>query len=88
MIGRRAKFGVIWPSVNLCRFAKAQDRKEAGGILPSCIGLRPLEVLPILECDLGKSVLSSHQAALWMLFRLCGNPALGSRCDFGSLFSK
>jgi maleate cis-trans isomerase len=72
----------------LYRFAKAQDRKEADGIFLSCMGLRTLEVLPMLERDLGKPVLSSNQVTLWMLFRLCGIPTLDNRCDFGSLFSK
>jgi maleate cis-trans isomerase len=72
----------------LYRFAKAQDRKEADGLFLSCMGLRTLEVLPRLERDLGKPVLSSNQVTLWMLFRLCGIPTLDIRCDFGSLFSK
>jgi maleate cis-trans isomerase len=72
----------------LYRFAKAQDRKEADGIFLSCMGLRTLEVLPVLERDLGKPVLSSNQVTLWMLFRLCGVPASDNRCDFGSLFRK
>jgi maleate cis-trans isomerase len=70
------------------RFAKAQDRKEADSIFLSCMGLRTLEVLSILERDLGKPVLSSNQVTLWMLFRLCSIPASDNRCDFGSLFKK
>lgn len=70
----------------LYRFAKAQDRKGAQAIFLSCMGLRTLEILPVLERDLGKPVLSSNQVTLWMLHRLCTIPASGIRCDFGSLF--
>jgi len=63
-------------------------RKEADGIFLSCMGLRTPEVLPRLERDLGKPVLSSNQVILWMLFRLCAIPTLDIRCDFGSLVSR
>lgn len=70
------------------RFAKTQDRKEAGALFMSCMGLRTLEVLPRLERDLGKPVLSSNQVTLWKLFRMCGIPRSDIKCDFGSLFQK
>jgi maleate isomerase len=70
------------------RFARAQDRKEADALFLSCMGLRTLEILPRLERDLGKPVLSSNQVTLWMLFRLCGIPSSDIRCDFGSLFKE
>ncbi len=70
------------------RFARAQDREEADALFLSCMGLRTLEILPRLECDLGKPVLSSNQVTLWMFFRLCGIPGSDLRCDFGSLFHK
>ena len=52
----------------LYRFAKAQDRDEADALFLSCMGLRTLEVLPRLERELGKPVLSSNQVSLWKLF--------------------
>ena len=70
----------------LYRFAKAQDRKEAGGLFLSCMGLRTLEILPRLEDELGKPVISSNQATLWKLFQMCNIPGADIRCDFGSLF--
>ncbi len=70
----------------LYRFAKAQDHKEAQAMFLSCMGLRTLEVLPRLERDLGKPVLSSNQVTLWMLLRLAGIPVSDIRRDFGSLF--
>lgn len=70
------------------RFAKAQDKEEADALFLSCMGLRTLEVLPKLERDLGKPVLSSNQVTLWKLFMLCGIPCSDIRCDFGSLFGQ
>lgn len=84
-LGLRAGVGEVIPEI-FYRFAKAQDRKEADVLFLSCMGLRTLEVLPRLEQDLGKPVLSSNQASLWMLFRLCDIPGTDIRCDFGSLF--
>ena len=72
----------------LYRFARAQDRKEADALFLSCMGLRTLEVLPKLELDLGKPVLSSNQVSLWKLCMLCGIPCSDIRCDFGSLFGR
>ena len=70
----------------LYRFAKAQDDKESQALFLSCMGLRTLEVLPRLEQDLGKPVISSNQVTLWKLFRLCGIPCSDIRRNFGSLF--
>ena len=75
-------------SETLYRFAKAQDRKEAEALFLSCLGLRTIEIIPKLEQDLGKPVLSSNQVTLWMLFRMCTIPGSDIRCDFGSLFKK
>ncbi|OPY76300.1 MAG: Arylmalonate decarboxylase [Syntrophorhabdus sp. PtaU1.Bin153] len=72
----------------LYRFAKDQDRDEADALFLSCMGLRTLEVLPRLENDLGKPVLSSNQVTLWKLFKLCGIPCSDIRRDFGSLFTR
>jgi maleate isomerase len=68
------------------RFVKAQDRKGADGMFLSCMGQRTLEILPRLEDELGKPVISSNQATLWKLFKLCSIPGSDIRCDFGSLF--
>jgi maleate isomerase len=70
------------------RFAKAQDRKGADALFLSCMGLRTLEVLPALERDLGKPILSSNQVTLWKLLTMCRIPCSDIRCDFGSLFSR
>ena len=86
-LGLRVGVGDVVPET-LYRFAKAQDRKDADVLFLSCMGLRTLEVLPRLERDLSKPVLSSNQASLWMLFRLCGIPGTNIRCDFGSLFKE
>jgi len=83
-LGRRRLVGEIHPEI-LYHFAKAQDRMEADALFLSCMGLRTLEVLPRLEYDLGKPVLSSNQVSLWMLLRLCHIPGSEIRCNFGSL---
>jgi maleate cis-trans isomerase len=78
--------GQVTPET-LYRFAKEQDRKEADALFLSCMGLRTLEVLPRLERDLGKPVLSSNQVSLWKLCQLTHIPGTEIRCSFGSLFS-
>jgi maleate isomerase len=67
-------------------FAKSQDRPNADILFLSCMGLRSLEILPRLEQDLGKPVLSSNQVTLWELMNLAGLPTDVITRDFGSLF--
>jgi len=67
-------------------FAKSQDRPNADILFLSCMGLRTLEILPRLEQDLGKPVLSSNQVSLWELLNLAGLPTDIITRDFGSLF--
>ena len=81
------RVGQVTPE-GLYRFAKEQDRKEADALFLSCMGLRTLEVLPRLEQDLGKPVLSSNQVSLWKLFQMTHVPGTEIRCNFGSLFMK
>ncbi|MFC1816259.1 aspartate/glutamate racemase family protein [Thermodesulfobacteriota bacterium] len=67
-------------------FVREHYRKEADAIFLSCMGLRTLEIIPTLEDDLQKPVISSNQATFWKLFRMCGIPVSEIKCDFGSLF--
>jgi maleate isomerase len=67
-------------------FARRQDRPDADLIFLSCMGLRTLEILPRLEQDLGKPVLSSNQVTLWELLKLAGLPTDIITRDFGALF--
>ena len=45
---------------------------EADGMIVSCTDFRTLEILPRLEAELGKPVISSNLATLWMALRAAG----------------
>lgn len=48
------------------------DSQEAEGIFVSCTDFKTVDILEILEEDLGKPVISSNQATMWKLLRLSG----------------
>ena len=50
--------------------AKKVDRKDADGVFISCTSFRTIEILDSLENDLGKPVISSNQALMWMLLKM------------------
>ena len=56
----------------LYRNAKKLDRKAAEVFFLSCMGLATLELVPVLEEDLGMPVITSHQASLWACLRHAG----------------
>lgn len=66
--------------------AVAADQKEADALFVSCTALPALDVIPEIEERLGKPVVTSNQAAGWLLTRLGGltdhRPA-----GFGKLYS-
>jgi len=51
-------------------FAKKVDSPDAEGLFISCTDFRTIEILETLEKDLGKPVISSNQATLWMALRI------------------
>ena len=51
---------------------RSVDVKEAQGMVVSCTDLRTQEILPRLETELGKPVISSNLATLWMALRSAG----------------
>ncbi len=53
-------------------FAKKVDRKEADCLFISCTDFAAIEVLNILEQDLGKPVMSSNTASLWGMLKKLG----------------
>jgi len=63
--------GLLEPYVAY-KLAKDLDSPEADGVLISCTGLRTIECLDALEENLGKPVISSNQATLWMALRRMG----------------
>lgn len=52
------------------QLAKEADSRRADAIFISCTNFRSVEVLPILEQDLGKPVVSANQVTVWDLLRL------------------
>ncbi len=69
------------------RFAKGLARPGMDALFMSCMGLRTLEIIPILERDLGCPVLSSNQVTMWALLRLAGVREPGLEKWFGSLMA-
>jgi len=67
-----------WPYVSrtpaevVYRLARKVDRPEADAVLISCSDFPTLGVLPKLEEELGKPVVTSNQATLWSALRAAG----------------
>ena len=51
------------------RLAKKVDVPEADAVFISCTSVRPIEIIEVLEKDLGKPVISSNQATIWAALR-------------------
>lgn len=66
------------------RLAKQLDRADIDGILISCTDFRTVNILELLERDIGKPVISSNQATLWVCLRLA--KIKDAVAGFGSLF--
>lgn len=58
------------PPGEIYRLGRAVCHPLADGLFISCTDFPSMAVLPSLERDLGKPVISSTQATLWMLFRM------------------
>lgn len=54
------------------QLAREADDSAADAIFISCTNFRSVEVLQVLEQDLGKPVLSANQVTVWDLLRLAG----------------
>ena len=55
----------------LYRHAKALKTEGAEVFFLSCMGLATMELIEVLEEDLGMPVITSHQATLWSALRHC-----------------
>lgn len=53
-------------------FAKSIDRSDAEAIFVSCGALRTLDIVEVLEQEIGKPVVASNQAMIWETLRLSG----------------
>ena len=60
------------PSEVVYRLAKKVDRMDADAILISCSDFPTMEVVPMLEEELDKPVLTSNHATLWAALRAAG----------------
>ncbi|HEX7005983.1 MAG TPA: aspartate/glutamate racemase family protein [Alphaproteobacteria bacterium] len=60
------------PAAVAYRLAKSVDRPEAEAIVISCTDFATLRVIPVLESELGKPVISSNQATFWAALRAAG----------------
>src|SRR5690606_20084427 len=60
------------PTAVAYRLAKSVDRPEADAIVISCTDFATLGVIPVLESELGKPVISSNQATFWAALRAAG----------------
>jgi maleate isomerase len=78
--------GDVWPQETY-RFAHAAFKKvpDADGFFISCGNLRTLEIIPALERDFGRPVITSNQAGMWKVLQLAGVRA-APEIDAGQLF--
>lgn len=61
------------PEEDVYRHCRGADVAAAEGLIISCTDFRTLSVVPRLEAELGKPVLSSNLATLWMALRSAGH---------------
>ena len=59
-------------TLHLYRNAKNMDLGDANVFFLSCMGLGTMELVQVLEEDLGMPVITSHQASLWACLRHAG----------------
>jgi maleate isomerase len=60
------------PAAVAYRLAKSVDRPAAEAIVISCTDFATLGIIPVLEAELGKPVISSNQATFWAALRAAG----------------
>jgi len=62
------------PPERVYELANNVDTPEAEGLFISCTDFRAMEVIDVLESELGKPVLSSNQVTLWALLKILNHP--------------
>lgn len=77
--------GALRPE-RMYRLGRSLDHAEADGVFLSCTNARTFEIIPTLEADLGKPVVTSNQATLWDTLRRVGVSEVGR--DLGRLFDQ
>jgi arylmalonate decarboxylase len=58
------------PPEAVYRMARSVDRPEADAIFISCTSLATLRLIPAIEAELGKPVVTSNQATFWNVLRV------------------
>jgi len=53
------------PYVTTYPLARAAYKKDADGLFISCTGFRAIDIIDVLERDLGKPVVTANQASMW-----------------------
>ena len=64
-----------YPPQRAAELAREANVPEADAVFISCTNFRSLEVIPSLEAELGKPVISSNTSALWRMLRIVGDRA-------------
>ena len=54
------------------RMTVDNSSKDSDGVIISCTNLRVLDVLPLIELDLARPVVSANQASMWHALKLMG----------------
>jgi maleate isomerase len=70
-LGIRKDIAHVHPEL-VYRFAKKSFDPCSDGLFISCTDFRTIEILDLLEHDLGKPVISSNQATLWDMLKTLG----------------
>ncbi len=60
------------PQAETYKLAKAADRDEAEALFISCTNLSTADIIDTLEQELGKPVITSNQASVWLSLRRMG----------------
>jgi maleate isomerase len=69
-LGLRGREINLVPLDRIYRLVQEVDTPESDGVYIACTGFRSLEIIDMLEKDLGKPVISANQATMWDALRL------------------
>lgn len=75
-LDRPGEYGQVSASETY-RLGRVVDQEEAEAVFIACTALPTLDVLELLEEDLGKPVITANQASMWAALRLAGVSTVG-----------
>lgn len=70
-LGREDRIWQVTPA-EISALVRSVDRPDADGVFISCTNLRTYDLIPRLEDELGKPVLTANQVSLWAALRAAG----------------